>query len=60
MLNGMHLALTDNYDLVVLDIMLPQLDGWQVLDGTRHASSLFLTENAKIARDVRCHNELDV
>ncbi len=30
--DGLHLALTQDYDLVVLDIMLPGLDGWSVLE----------------------------
>ncbi len=34
-IDGMHLALHDEYDLVVLDVMLPGLDGWQVLRSLR-------------------------
>ena len=45
--DGLHLALTDDYDLVVLDVMLPRLDGWQVLREIRqkgkHMPVLFLT-----------------
>ena len=45
--DGRHLALTDDYDLVVLDVMLPGLDGWQVLreirQAGRHMPVLFLT-----------------
>ncbi|TCW75501.1 DNA-binding response regulator [Burkholderia sp. SRS-46] len=33
--DGLHLALTQDYDLVVLDIMLPVLDGWSVLEMIR-------------------------
>ena len=29
-LSGLHLATTDHYDLIVLDIMLPGVDGYQV------------------------------
>ena len=29
-LSGLHLASTEHYDLIVLDIMLPGLDGYQV------------------------------
>lgn len=29
--DGLHLALTGDYNLVVLDIMLPKCDGWSVL-----------------------------
>ena len=45
--DGLHLALTGNHDLIVLDVMLPGLDGWQVLGALRHAGKslpvLFLT-----------------
>lgn len=27
-IDGMHLALTGEYDLLVLDMMLPGIDGW--------------------------------
>lgn len=46
-LDGLHLALTEAYDLAVLDVMLPGIDGWQVLHGIRKAGKdmpvLFLT-----------------
>jgi DNA-binding response OmpR family regulator len=29
-LDGLHLALNGDYDLIVLDVMLPSLDGWGV------------------------------
>lgn len=32
---GEFLALSDEYDLVVLDVMLPGMDGWQVLQSIR-------------------------
>lgn len=45
--DGLHQALTEAYDLVVLDVMLPGLNGWQVLAGIRKAGKdvpvLFLT-----------------
>lgn len=34
---GMHMALSEAYDLVILDVMLPTLDGWQVLQSIRRA-----------------------
>lgn len=56
-LDGMHLALTDDYDLVVLDVMLPQLDGWQVLQrirqGGKHMPVLFLTARDQIEDRVK-------
>jgi DNA-binding response OmpR family regulator len=33
---GAHRALTEDYGLVVLDVMLPRIDGWEVLRQTRH------------------------
>jgi two-component system copper resistance phosphate regulon response regulator CusR len=33
---GLHLAEESQFDLVVLDVMLPGLDGWQVLSRLRH------------------------
>jgi two-component system copper resistance phosphate regulon response regulator CusR len=33
--DGLHLATTTAYDLVLLDVMLPGLDGWSVLQGVR-------------------------
>ncbi|TCV90258.1 heavy metal response regulator transcription factor [Sulfurirhabdus autotrophica] len=36
-LDGMHMALSEAYDLVILDVMLPTLDGWQVLQSIRRA-----------------------
>jgi len=45
--DGLHLALTENYDLAILDVMLPGIDGWGVLAGIRRAGKdmpvMFLT-----------------
>jgi two-component system copper resistance phosphate regulon response regulator CusR len=50
--DGMHLALTEAHDLVILDVMLPGLDGWQVLQAIRRAGKempvLFLTARDQI------------
>lgn len=35
--DGLHLALQEHYSLIILDIMLPGLDGWQVLRALRTA-----------------------
>jgi two-component system copper resistance phosphate regulon response regulator CusR len=35
--DGIHLALAEDYDLLVLDIMLPGIDGWQVLQAIRRS-----------------------
>ncbi len=36
-LDGHHLAMTDDYDLIILDIMLPDISGWQILESLRQA-----------------------
>lgn len=45
--DGLHLARAGNYDIVVLDIMLPERDGWSVLAELRRSGRqtpvLFLT-----------------
>jgi len=46
-LDGHHLAMTEDYNLLILDIMLPDIDGWQILKSIREAGRnvpvLFLT-----------------
>ncbi|EXI68916.1 MAG: Transcriptional activator protein CopR [Candidatus Accumulibacter adjunctus] len=37
--DGLHLALSEVYDLAIIDVMLPGIDGWQVLQGIRRAGS---------------------
>ncbi len=55
--DGLHLALTGDYDLVVLDVMLPRLDGWQVLREIRakgrHTPVLFLTARDQVEDRVK-------
>jgi two-component system copper resistance phosphate regulon response regulator CusR len=45
--DGLHHALTESFDLAILDVMLPGLDGWGILSGIRRAGKdmpvLFLT-----------------
>ena len=45
--DGLHLALTGHYALILLDVMLPDMDGWTVFAGLRAAGKqtpvLFLT-----------------
>ncbi len=44
--DGLHLAQTGDYDLIILDVMLPGIDGWKVLSELRRQSQvpvLFLT-----------------
>ena len=46
-LDGHHLAMTESYDLLILDVMLPDVDGWRILKSLREAGKegpvLFLT-----------------
>jgi two-component system, OmpR family, copper resistance phosphate regulon response regulator CusR len=55
--DGLHQALTEAYDLIVLDVMLPGMDGWQVLAGIRKAGKevpvLFLTARDQVDDRVR-------
>src|SRR3981081_1019348 len=54
--DGRHLALTSDYDLVILDIMLPGADGWAVLREIREKKQtpvLFLTARDDVADRVR-------
>jgi len=56
-LDGLHLALDGDYDLVVLDVMLPSLDGWGVLQTVRRSGRdmpvLFLTARDQVEDRVR-------
>ncbi|PKO72150.1 MAG: DNA-binding response regulator [Betaproteobacteria bacterium HGW-Betaproteobacteria-14] len=55
--DGVHAALTEGYDLVVLDVMLPGIDGWQVLreirQAGRHMPVLFLTARDQVEDRVK-------
>ena len=59
--DGLHLALTGDYDLVLLDVMLPGMDGWRVLETLRRQGDerrrdlpvLFLTARDDVADRVR-------
>ena len=50
--DGLHHALNDSYDLMVLDVMLPGMDGWRVLQEVRKAGKdfpvLFLTDRKSV------------
>jgi two-component system copper resistance phosphate regulon response regulator CusR len=41
-LEGLHMALEVDVDLIILDVMLPALDGWQVLSRLREAGRRML------------------
>jgi two-component system copper resistance phosphate regulon response regulator CusR len=51
-LDGSHMATTEDYDLVILDVMLPGLDGWGVLRAIRKEGRttpvLFLTARSQV------------
>jgi len=56
-LDGHHRAMTESYDLIVLDIMLPDLDGWRILRSLRESGKdvpvLFLTARGGIDERVK-------
>ncbi len=55
--DGLHLARTVAFDLVILDVMLPRLDGWAVLEAIRREGGqtpvLFLTARDAVEDRVR-------
>lgn len=55
--DGLHLLLTGDYDLAILDVMLPGLDGWAILETARRAQRrtpvLFLTARDAVDDRVR-------
>ncbi|GHU20533.1 DNA-binding response regulator [Betaproteobacteria bacterium] len=55
--DGLHSALTEAYDLAILDVMLPGMDGWTMLREIRKAgkdlSVLFLTARDQVDDRVR-------
>lgn len=55
-IDGRHLAIEGEYDLIVLDVMLPGLDGFEVLAAlrkTKHMPVLMLTARDKVEDRVR-------
>jgi len=55
--DAVHIATTDDYDLIVLDVMLPGRDGWSVLRALREAGKsmpvLFLTARDRVEDRVK-------
>lgn len=55
--DGLHLAMEQVYDLVLLDVMLPGRSGWEVIAGLRqvkkHVPILFLTARDTVEDKVR-------
>ena len=56
-LTGKHQALSESYDLIILDVMLPMLDGWSILKSIRQAGQstpvLFLSAKGQVDDRVR-------
>ena len=56
-IDGLHYGLDGNHDLVILDVMLPGLDGWQVLQNLRSRGRqmpvLFLTARDQVEDRVK-------
>ncbi len=54
--DGLHLALEQRYDLIVLDVMLPGIDGWQIIAVLRKKQDvpvLFLTARDQLQDRIR-------
>ena len=55
--DGLHLAMSGQYDLIVLDVMLPDRDGWQVVRelraSRRETPVLFLTARDSVEDRVK-------
>jgi two-component system copper resistance phosphate regulon response regulator CusR len=56
-LDGHHQAMSEPYDLIILDVMLPDVDGWRILQSLREAGKnvpvLFLTARDSMADRVK-------
>ena len=55
--DGLHLAQTGNHDLIILDVMLPEQDGWSVITEIRRSGKqtpvLFLTARDSVQDRVK-------
>ena len=54
--DGLHLARQQAYDLVILDVNLPEIDGWTVLQRLRAESAtriMMLTAHGRLADRVK-------
>ncbi|SEQ73226.1 MULTISPECIES: heavy metal response regulator transcription factor [Pseudomonas] len=54
--DGLHMALEHHYDLIILDVMLPGIDGWQIMEVLRKKHDvpvLFLTARDQVQDRIR-------
>jgi len=55
--DGLHLAYTGSYDLIILDVMLPEKDGWSILEelrrGGKQTPVLFVTARDAVSERVK-------
>jgi len=54
--DGLHMALEHSYDLVVLDVMLPGIDGWEIMRSLRTKRDvpvIFLTARDHVSDRIR-------
>jgi len=56
-MDGHHFAMTESYDLIILDVMLPDVDGWRILQSLRKSGKtvpvLFLTARDSVEDRVK-------
>ena len=56
-IDGLHRASTEHYALIILDVMLPGLDGWEIMEGMRQGGHdipvLFLTARDNVEERVK-------
>lgn len=55
--DGHHLAMTEEFDLIILDVMLPDVDGWRILQSLRESGRrtpvLFITARDSVEDRVK-------
>jgi two-component system, OmpR family, copper resistance phosphate regulon response regulator CusR len=55
--DGLHIAATEEYDLIILDVMLPERDGWSLITELRRSGKqtpiLFLTARDSVQDRVK-------